>query len=54
MKIIKYFTIIFILLSVSVANTDNDNFHSWLKSFKVLALNKNISENTFDMAMIKM
>jgi membrane-bound lytic murein transglycosylase B len=51
MKIIKYLLILFLLLSNSTLNADDNLFNKWLKNFKELALKNDISENTFDVAM---
>ena len=51
MKIIRYFIILFVILT-NVAFSSNDmSFDKWLKNFKIHALKNNISESTFDMAM---
>ena len=51
MKIIRYFIILFVILT-NVAFSSNDmSFGKWLKNFKIYALKNNISESTFDMAM---
>jgi len=51
MKIIRYFIILFLILT-SIAFSSNDmSFDRWLKNFKIYALKNNISESTFDMAM---
>jgi membrane-bound lytic murein transglycosylase B len=51
MKIIKYFIILFLVLTKSALCANDQSFGEWLKKFKVHALNNNISESTFDMAM---
>ena len=51
MKIIRYFIILFLLLTNGVLNAEELSFKEWLKNFKVYALKNNISELTFDMAM---
>ena len=51
MKIIKNFIIIFLLFNNSPLNADTLLFDSWLKNFKIYALENNISETTFDMSM---
>ena len=51
MRIIKYFTILFLLLTSGTLNANEESFNVWLKNFKVHALENNISESTFDMAM---
>ena len=50
MKITKIFITILFLFYLP-ANSSNSDFNEWLKNFKKYALKKNISENTFDMAM---
>lgn len=51
MKTIRYFIILFVILT-NVAFSSNDmSFDKWLKNFKIHALKNNISESTFDMAM---
>ena len=51
MKIIKNIIIIFTLCVSSTAFADNHDFDLWLKSFKVKALQNNISEETFNKTM---
>ena len=51
MKIIKNFIIIFLFLNITVLNAENISFDDWLKKFKIYALENNISESTFDIAM---
>ena len=51
MKIIRYFTILFLLFNNSILYADDILFKDWLKNFKVYALKNDISELTFDMAM---
>jgi membrane-bound lytic murein transglycosylase B len=51
MKIIRYFIIIFLFLNNSQLFANDISFNDWLKNFKIYALEKNISEPTFDMAM---
>ena len=51
MKIIKYFIILFLVLTKSALCANDQSFSEWLKKFKVHALNNNISESTFDMVM---
>ena len=51
MKIIKYFIIIFLLLTKSAFTAEDMLFNAWLIKFKVHALENNISELTFDIAM---
>ena len=51
MKIIKYFIIIFLLLTKSAFTAEDMLFNAWLIKFKGHALENNISELTFDIAM---
>jgi membrane-bound lytic murein transglycosylase B len=51
MKIIKLFIIIFLFFFTSALSANDQSFNEWLKKFKVYALENNISESTFDMAM---
>ena len=51
MKIIKYFIILFLILSNSVLSKNEKSFNIWLKDFKVYALKNDISELTFNKAM---
>tara|TARA_B100000795_G_scaffold239552_1_gene201288 strand:- start:972 stop:1970 length:999 start_codon:yes stop_codon:yes gene_type:complete len=51
MKIIRYFIILFLILSTNTLRANDTTFNQWLKNFKVHALKNNISELTFDMAM---
>ena len=51
MKIIKYFIILFLITTQSTLSANDKSFNIWLKNFKVLALESDISELTFDMAM---
>jgi membrane-bound lytic murein transglycosylase B len=51
MKIIKYFIIVFLLTTSGSLNANEESFNEWLKKFKITALENNISESTFDMAM---
>ena len=51
MKIIRYFIILFLVFSKGALSANDESFNEWLKNFKVQALNNNISESTFDMAM---
>ena len=51
MKTIRYFIILFLLLTNSLSSENNESFNEWLENFKIYALNNNISELTFDMAM---
>jgi len=51
MKIIKYFIIVFLLTASGSLSANEKSFNEWLKKFKIIALENNISESTFDMAM---
>ena len=51
MKKIKYLFLVILLLNTSSVWGKTDTFEEWLKSFKILALQKNISESTFDKTM---
>jgi membrane-bound lytic murein transglycosylase B len=51
MKIIKYFIIIFFTITSGALNANEKEFNEWLVNFKVYALEKNISEKTFNLAM---
>ena len=51
MKIIKKLIICFIFFSSSIAYSNDDNFSSWKKNFKIKALQNGISEKTFNVAM---
>ena len=51
MKIIRNFILIFLFYNVAALNAENISFEDWLKKFKLQALENNISESTFDMAM---
>ena len=51
MKIIRYFIILFLVFTKGALCANDQSFSEWLKNFKVQALNNNISESTFDMAM---
>ncbi|WP_415315852.1 lytic murein transglycosylase [Candidatus Pelagibacter sp. Uisw_137] len=51
MKIIKYFIIIFFTIIHGTLNANEKEFDEWLVNFKVYALEKKISENTFNLAM---
>jgi membrane-bound lytic murein transglycosylase B len=51
MKIIKYFIIIFFTIIHGTLNANEIEFNEWLVNFKVYALEKNISEKTFNLAM---
>ena len=51
MKIIKYFIIIFFTIIHGTLNANENEFNEWLVNFKVYALEKKISEKTFNLAM---
>ena len=51
MKIIRYFTIIFFTIIHGTLNANEKEFNKWLVDFKVYALEKKISEKTFNLAM---
>ncbi|QIZ20376.1 lytic murein transglycosylase [Candidatus Pelagibacter giovannonii] len=51
MKIIKYFIIIFFTIIHGTLNANEKEFKEWLVNFKFYALEKKISEKTFDLAM---
>jgi len=51
MKIIKYFIIIFFTIINSSLNANEKEFNEWLVNFKIYALEKKISEETFNLAM---
>jgi membrane-bound lytic murein transglycosylase B len=51
MKIIRYFIILFLFFTCNTLNANNESFKEWLDNFKKYALQNNISETTFDMAM---
>ena len=51
MKTIKYFIILSIFLINNPLSANNTSFNEWLLNFKIHALENNISELTFDMAM---
>ena len=51
MKIIKYLIIIFFTIIHGTLNANENDFSEWLVNFKVYALEKKISEKTFDLAM---
>ena len=51
MSIIKYLIILFLFFNNNSLNANDKLFNEWLKDFKVYALKKNISEETFNMAM---
>ena len=51
MKIIKYFIILFFTIIHGTLNANEKEFNEWLVNFKVYALEKKISEKTFNLAM---
>ena len=51
MKIIRTFIILFLLLTNNSLSSNNDSFKEWLNKFKIYALENDISETTFDIAM---
>ena len=51
MKIVKYFIIIFFTIIYGTLNANEKEFSEWLVNFKVYALEKKISEKTFNLAM---
>jgi len=51
MRIIKYLIILFLIYTNSLLSANDSSFNNWLKNFKVHALENNISEATFDVAM---
>jgi len=51
MKIIKYFIIIFLTIINGSLNANEKEFNEWLANFKVYALEKKISEKTFNLTM---
>ena len=51
MKIIKYFIIIFFTFIHGTLNANEKEFKEWLVNFKAYALEKKISEKTFNLAM---
>jgi membrane-bound lytic murein transglycosylase B len=51
MKIIKYFTVIFFLLYNATLSANEKLFSEWLNNFKIYALDKGISEKTYNLAM---
>ena len=51
MKIVKYFIIIFFTIIHGTLNANEKKFNEWLVNFKVYALEKQISEKTFNLAM---
>ena len=53
MKIIKNLLVILLILNCLPTSADEISFDKWLKGFKTIALNQNISEKTFNKAMSK-
>ena len=51
MNIIKYFIIIFFTITHGTLNANEKEFKEWLVNFKAYALEKKISEKTFNLAM---
>ena len=51
MKIIRYLIIIFFTIISGTLNANEKEFNEWLVNFKVYALEKKISEKTFNLAM---
>jgi membrane-bound lytic murein transglycosylase B len=51
MKMIRYIAVLFFLLTNGAFSSNDKSFNQWLEDFKVYALENNISELTFDMAM---
>ena len=51
MKKIRYFIILFLIVTCGALNAEEQSFNEWLKNFKVRALENNISELTFDIVM---
>ena len=51
MKIIRNFIVIFLFLNITTSTAEDISFDNWLKNFKIYALENNISESTFDIAM---
>jgi len=51
MKIIRYLIALLLLLTNGALSSDSQSFKEWLKLFKLHALENNISESTFDIAM---
>ena len=51
MKIIEYFIIIFFTITHGTLNANEKEFKEWLVNFKAYALEKKISEKTFNLAM---
>ena len=51
MKIIRNFIIVFLFINITTLTAEDLSFDNWLKNFKIYALENNISELTYDMAM---
>ena len=51
MKLIRFLLIILFSSGLNVFADINFEFEKWKKNFKIIALNNNISENTFDLVM---
>ena len=51
MKVIKYLIILFFTIIHGTLNANEKEFNEWLVNFKVYALEKKISEKTFNLAM---
>ena len=51
MKMIRNFIILFLFSTNSTLSANEVGFDKWLKNFKLYALEKNISEDTYDRAM---
>ena len=51
MKIIKFFFLLYLILSTDHLFADNHDFNKWLISFKAHALKQEISEITIDTVM---
>ena len=51
MKTIRYFIILYLLFFTSTLCANEESFNVWLKKFKIIALENNISEITFDTVM---
>ena len=51
MKLIRFLLIILFSSGLNVCADINLEFEKWKKNFKIIALNNNISENTFDLVM---
>ena len=51
MKLINYLLIILFFTFTSVLSNDQQSFNEWKNNFKKIALQNNISEETFDIVM---